>query len=211
MPIQTYIYPHFEVMHFLFHPHRMVSFSFKAVIQTAKLNDLMWEMAQWTMSVWGPDWLPYLCSIITSKILYLLCASLAFYDTYENHYTMLPCTVFYLYHYTFFLITLRFLKDWLISVFISAFCSTLSDMVVSGVFLNRSLKPEVWYLSYTKILEKLRGRKKKKEKITFSADTRIQVSTVFLKAALNIANFCSANSYPLYLWWAGRSFFKQWK
>lgn len=150
-------------MLFLFYPHRMVSFSFKAVIQTAKLNDLMWEMAQWTMSVWGPDWLPYLCSIITSKILYLLCASLAFYDTYENHYTMLPCTVFSLYHYAFFLITLKLLKDCLIPVFISAFCSTLSEMVVSGVFLNRSLKPEVWYLSYTKILEKLRGRKKKRK------------------------------------------------
>lgn len=101
------------------------------------------------------QWLP--------GILYLLCASLAFYDTHENHYTMLPCTVFYLHLYTFFLITLKFLKDWLISVFISAFCSTLSEMVVSGVFLNRSLKPEVWYLSYTKILEKLRGRGKKKK------------------------------------------------
>lgn len=119
------------------------SFSFKAVIQTSELNEWpdVWNGSV-KLSIWGPDWAPYLYSIINSKILHVLCTSLVFYDTHEKNRTILPYTVFYL------LVSLCFLPNHteisqglsFIFVFISAWCSTLFELVLCRIFLIQSLK-----------------------------------------------------------------------
>lgn len=168
-------------------------------------------MAQWNTSVWGPDRAPYLYSIFLSRTLYLLCSSLAFCDTHGKHYTVLRCTEFCLFVSLCFLPHPTDVSQGLSSISMSTtgpFAAPFLMWFSAEVFLSWSLKPKVWYLTYSEIFRKNSEGKKKR---FFSADIRIQVSTEFLKAVLNIVSFCSANSHPLYLWWAGRSFFKQWR
>lgn len=122
-------------------------------------------MAQWNTSVWGPDRAPYLYSIFLSRTLYLLCSSLAFCDTHGKHYTILRCTEFCLFVSLCFLPNPTDVSQGLSSISMSTtgpFAAPFLMWFSAEVFLSQSLKPKVWYLTYSESFRKnSEGREKK--------------------------------------------------
>lgn len=122
---------------------------------------LIWGMSQWNIPVWCPHWAPYLCWVLSPRILYLLCLCLAFSEIYEKHYPILPYILF---------ICIIILSSWSywnfprtvfhLCIHHSAFCIISSEAVLSRIFVHQTLKGKVWYLNYIKHFRKTQRKGK---------------------------------------------------